>query len=183
MICSVLCSDWLLVADRMLIMCSHRAARLGLRFFQDRTESEYARARRPPPGDRAGLATRSGPRSTKFVTRPHTLVGLVEPADCTLKGCCSRHGLSAARGEAGPTSWLIRRSEAEVAARRDPGEGISGQRARCRTPAVVREQGRAANHRDHAGADGGRDLYREAAHRCCCVRACCCERSSEPGRG
>ena len=170
----VLHADRVLVANRMPITRNHQ--QLGwVVTFQDRTESETLKR---ALDEVTGLADTLRAQSHEFANRLHTLVGLVELGHyAEAVEFVDRPVRRPWRADR-PARRGDRRAEA---GRADPGQGIPRQRARRRAAADARQQGGAAHHRDHAGADGGRqpDRQRDRRGR---ARARTARGRADPGR-
>ena len=154
----VLHADRVLVANRMPITRNHQ--QLGwVVTFQDRTESETLKR---SLDEVTGLADTLRAQSHEFANRLHTLVGLVELGHYA-EAVEFVTGLSAARGEL--TDQLVEAIGEPKLAALILGKVSLAERARRPAPADARQPGGAAHHRDHPGADRGRQPDRQRDRR------------------
>ena len=154
----VLHDDRVLVANRMPITRNNQ--QLGwVVTFQDRTESETLKR---SLDEVTGLADTLRAQSHEFANRLHTLVGLVELGHYA-EAVEFVTGLSAARGEL--TDQLTEAIGEPKLAALILAKMSLAERARRRAPADAGQPGRAAHHRDHPGADRGRQPDRQRDRR------------------
>ena len=171
----VLHEDRVLVANRMPITRNHQ--QLGwVVTFQDRTESE---ALKRTLDEVTGLADTLRAQSHEFANRLHTLVGLVELGHYA-EAVEFVTGLSAARGEL--TDQLVEAIGEPKLAALILAKVSLAERARRPAPPAARQQGGTAHHRDHPGADRGRQPHRQR-HRRGGARARVARGRADPGRG